>query len=47
MNAEVYMPREEVSYLFYSCLVQKEGLRNVITRYRREDLKGNSGSRMD
>jgi hypothetical protein len=41
---KVYVPREGVFYLFYLHLVQKEGLRNIITRYRREDLVSNSGS---
>jgi hypothetical protein len=39
--AKVYIPRSEVCYLFYLHLVQKEELKNVLTRYRREDLAGN------
>jgi hypothetical protein len=45
--AKVYVPRSEVSYLFYLHLVQKEELRNVVTRYRKEDLAGNPSAYMN
>jgi hypothetical protein len=38
---KVYIPRSQVSYLFFLHLVQKESLRNTVTRYRKEDLAGN------
>jgi hypothetical protein len=41
--AKVYIPRSEVSYLFFLHLTQKEDLKNVITRYRREDHAGEPG----
>jgi hypothetical protein len=44
MQADLYVPRSEVNYLFFLYLVQKEGLSNVISRYRQEDLRDNPGS---
>jgi hypothetical protein len=44
MLAELYVLRNEVNYLLYILLVEKEGLSNVITRYRQEYFRSNPGS---
>jgi hypothetical protein len=44
MLAELYVPKNEVNYLLFIHLVQKEGLSNVIARYRQEDFRSNPGS---
>jgi hypothetical protein len=44
MQGNSFVPRSEVSYLFPLYRVQKEGLSNTITRYRKENLSDDSGS---
>jgi hypothetical protein len=43
-KTNLFVPRSEFNYLFFLYLIQKEGLGNVITRYRQENSRGNSGS---
>jgi hypothetical protein len=44
MLAELNVPRNEVNYLFFLHLVQKESLSNTITRYMQEDFRSNPES---